>query len=112
MASKEFAAFQCCALQTFARDLRKRLVFPANNNNNMSREQYQVPTASSQSIGGFAAPKTYTQDLGPDGGVVMLYLCGDCGTKTPLRRADPIRCKECGCRVLYKERTKRYGCGS
>ncbi len=39
----------------------------------------------------------------------MQYNCGDCGIKTSLRRSDPIRCKECGCRVLYKERTKRLG---
>lgn len=25
-----------------------------------------------------------------------------------LKKGDPIRCKECGHRVLYKERTKRY----
>lgn len=35
------------------------------------------------------------------------YLCGDCGAKVPIRRGDAIRCKECGYRVLYKERTNR-----
>jgi DNA-directed RNA polymerase subunit RPC12/RpoP len=34
-------------------------------------------------------------------------MCGDCNAKVPLKRGDPIRCKECGHRVLYKERTKR-----
>ncbi|TKA63289.1 hypothetical protein B0A55_10223 [Friedmanniomyces simplex] len=35
------------------------------------------------------------------------YLCGDCDSKVVLRKSDPIRCKECGYRVLYKERTNR-----
>ncbi|KAK4551802.1 DNA-directed RNA polymerase core subunit rpc10 [Recurvomyces mirabilis] len=35
------------------------------------------------------------------------YLCGDCDAKVVLRKSDPIRCKECGYRVLYKERTNR-----
>jgi DNA-directed RNA polymerase I, II, and III subunit RPABC4 len=35
------------------------------------------------------------------------YLCGDCDNKVTLKRGDPIRCKECGYRVLYKERTNR-----
>jgi DNA-directed RNA polymerase I, II, and III subunit RPABC4 len=41
-------------------------------------------------------------------GPAINYLCGDCNSKVPLKRGDPIRCKECGHRVLYKERTKRY----
>lgn len=36
------------------------------------------------------------------------YLCGDCDNKVTLKRGDPIRCKECGYRVLYKQRTNRY----
>jgi DNA-directed RNA polymerases I, II, and III subunit RPABC4 len=36
------------------------------------------------------------------------YACGDCDNKVVLKRGDPIRCKECGHRVLYKERTNRY----
>ncbi|GAB7365498.1 hypothetical protein MBLNU230_g6571t1 [Neophaeotheca triangularis] len=35
------------------------------------------------------------------------YLCGDCDSKVTLKRGDPIRCKECGYRVLYKGRTNR-----
>jgi DNA-directed RNA polymerases I, II, and III subunit RPABC4 len=74
----------------------------------MSREQYQVPTGQgSQNVGGVAAPKSYAQEMSAEGGPAMQYLCGDCGVKTTIRRSDPIRCKECGCRVLYKERTKR-----
>ncbi|KAF2094494.1 hypothetical protein NA57DRAFT_46617 [Rhizodiscina lignyota] len=35
------------------------------------------------------------------------YACGECDNKVILKRGDPIRCKECGHRVLYKERTNR-----
>jgi DNA-directed RNA polymerase I, II, and III subunit RPABC4 len=43
-----------------------------------------------------------------DGGPATQYLCGDCASKVELKKGDPIRCKECGHRVLYKERTKRF----
>eukprot|EP00977_Amphora_coffeiformis_P008752 scaffold1984_cov162-Amphora_coffeaeformis.AAC.1 len=35
------------------------------------------------------------------------YRCGDCGTKTVIKGGDPIRCRQCGFRILYKTRTKR-----
>ena len=68
-----------------------------------SREQYQVPTQSSQ--GGFApgGSRYEEQRVEP----TLHYICGDCGLKFPMKKGDPIRCKECGCRILYKERTKR-----
>ncbi|KAI9731671.1 MAG: DNA-directed RNA polymerase core subunit rpc10 [Claussenomyces sp. TS43310] len=65
----------------------------------MSREAYQVPTGAAVPIPG------REQTLGD--GPAINYLCGDCNSKVPLKRGDPIRCKECGHRVLYKERTKR-----
>lgn len=68
-----------------------------------SREQYVVPSATGQTAG-YTAPKTY--ESGGEG-AQMSYLCADCGIKNTLRRTDPIRCKECGGRVLYKQRTKR-----
>jgi DNA-directed RNA polymerase I, II, and III subunit RPABC4 len=37
----------------------------------------------------------------------VVYLCGECSARVPLKRGDQIRCKDCGHRVLYKERTKR-----
>lgn len=75
----------------------------------MSREAYQVPTAAGGS-GSSAAPgngTNFSRAIDPTEGATIHYICGDCGTKFPLRRNDTIRCKECGCRVLYKERTKR-----
>ena len=44
-------------------------------------------------------------------GPITQYLCGDCNAKVQLKKGDPIRCKECGHRVLYKERTKRFVIG-
>ncbi|RPA78708.1 DNA-directed RNA polymerases I, II, and III subunit RPABC4 [Ascobolus immersus RN42] len=38
---------------------------------------------------------------------VMNYLCAECGVKVTLVKGEQIRCKECGHRVLYKQRTKR-----
>ena len=37
----------------------------------------------------------------------VTYICGECAAKVALNLGDAIRCKECGHRVLYKERTKR-----
>ncbi|KAI9840035.1 MAG: hypothetical protein M1819_000227 [Sarea resinae] len=71
----------------------------------MSREQYQVPTgnpfAQQSSFSGGAG--SLQQEISSPIG----YLCGECNSKVILKRGDPIRCKECGHRVLYKERTKR-----
>lgn len=35
------------------------------------------------------------------------YECGGCGEVNKIRRRDPIRCRNCGYRVLYKLRTGR-----
>lgn len=75
----------------------------------MSREAYVAPTASTfQSTPG--ASSTTANATAADtaaGGPLTQYICGECTSKVELKRGDPIRCKECGHRVLYKERTKR-----
>ncbi len=63
----------------------------------MSREVYAPPSLQLSSSDGPAS-----------GGPSTQYLCGDCNSKVQLKKGDPIRCKECGHRVLYKERTKRW----
>ncbi|OQR85454.1 hypothetical protein ACHHYP_11794 [Achlya hypogyna] len=35
------------------------------------------------------------------------YICGDCGIVNYLAARDPIRCRACGYRIMYKARTKR-----
>jgi DNA-directed RNA polymerase I, II, and III subunit RPABC4 len=39
---------------------------------------------------------------------LVMYKCGDCDMDVPLKRGEPIRCRNCGHRVLYKQRTNRY----
>jgi DNA-directed RNA polymerase I, II, and III subunit RPABC4 len=35
------------------------------------------------------------------------YVCGSCGHSTKLKAGEPIQCRECGYRILYKKRTKK-----
>lgn len=35
------------------------------------------------------------------------YKCGLCKSKVKISQQDPVRCKECGYRILYKLRSKR-----
>lgn len=93
----------------------------------MSREQYTPPTltdrntapssstqqqtqqtSNSQSYtgGGFNLTAASLDALGDDSRPIH-YLCGDCDARVTLKKGDAIRCKECGYRVLYKERTNR-----
>ncbi|XP_076361685.1 DNA-directed RNA polymerases I, II, and III subunit Rpb12 isoform X1 [Tachypleus tridentatus] len=41
----------------------------------------------------------------------MIYICGvshlDCHQENDIKPRDPIRCRECGYRIMYKKRTKR-----
>ena len=42
-----------------------------------------------------------------DKGRFVEYTCGDCDSPVSLKRGEPIRCRNCGHRVLYKQRTNR-----
>jgi DNA-directed RNA polymerase I, II, and III subunit RPABC4 len=68
----------------------------------MSREAYQVPSLGGQNA--FSADNMGANSME---GPAVAYLCGECNARVSLKRGDQIRCKECGHRVLYKERTKR-----
>lgn len=37
----------------------------------------------------------------------MLYECGSCGNDVRLKKAEPVRCRSCGHRIVYKKRTTR-----
>jgi len=39
--------------------------------------------------------------------VPMVYICGECHGENEIKPRDPIRCRECGYRIMYKKRTKR-----
>lgn len=68
----------------------------------MSREAYQVPSMGGQN----AFAEGGGSGMAVDSPAVV-YICGHCSSRVSLRRNEHIRCKECGHRVLYKERTKR-----
>lgn len=70
----------------------------------MSREAY-APPSQTANLPFFNTAATNSTDTAS---TLTQYLCGDCNSKVQLKKGDPIRCKECGHRVLYKERTKRY----
>ncbi|KAJ7779118.1 DNA directed RNA polymerase [Mycena metata] len=31
------------------------------------------------------------------------YICSDCGAKNDIKPSEPIRCKDCGHRIMYKK---------
>ncbi|GAA5917660.1 hypothetical protein JCM6882_003426 [Rhodosporidiobolus microsporus] len=44
---------------------------------------------------------------GQAGPVAVEYSCADCAASNEIKAREPIRCRECGCRVMYKKRIKR-----
>ncbi|KAK5164831.1 DNA-directed RNA polymerase core subunit rpc10 [Saxophila tyrrhenica] len=83
----------------------------------MSREAYTPQISSSQNPAPGASSTTNNtggtfnitgaSNTFEDTSRPVAYLCGDCDAKVTLKSGDAIRCKECGYRVLYKERTNR-----
>jgi len=60
-----------------------------------------------------APPGSATPATAAAGGTVIPvvrgveYRCGDCGARNVIKGGDPVRCRQCGFRILYKTRTKR-----
>lgn len=48
-----------------------------------------------------------TASVADDRSRFVEYTCGDCDAPVSLKRGEPIRCRACGHRVLYKQRTNR-----
>ncbi|KAF2733178.1 hypothetical protein EJ04DRAFT_468853 [Polyplosphaeria fusca] len=65
----------------------------------MSSQPYQGSTSASQ------ANPNAVDNLTT--GRSVEYVCGDCDAIVALKRGEPIRCRSCGHRVLYKQRTNR-----
>lgn len=42
-----------------------------------------------------------------EGSRFVVYICGNCCTPIELRQGEPIRCRDCGHGVLFKQRTDR-----
>ncbi|MCJ1312880.1 DNA-directed RNA polymerase core subunit rpc10 [Agyrium rufum] len=74
---------------------------PASPSASQQQQQQQGTGSGGYTSNAFQSQSTF--DLGP----LPQYLCGECNAKVQLKKGDPIRCKECGHRILYKERTKR-----
>lgn len=47
------------------------------------------------------------KDVQPPKKQPMIYICGECHTENEIKSRDPIRCRECGYRIMHKKRTKR-----
>ncbi|KAF2018672.1 hypothetical protein BU24DRAFT_458424 [Aaosphaeria arxii CBS 175.79] len=56
---------------------------------------------------GAATGAQQTGSITDDRSRAVEYTCGDCDSPVALKRGEPIRCKNCGHRVLYKQRTNR-----
>src|SRR5690242_2229702 len=65
------------------------------------------PTMSTQQYGGYSANTTEAAQQVDINARTVHYKCGDCDQDVPLKRGEPIRCRQCGHRVLYKQRTNR-----
>jgi len=55
--------------------------------------------AGGGNVGGSALPMAPREN--------MDYICADCGAKNEIKPREPIRCRECGHRIMYKKRTTR-----
>lgn len=82
------------------RELRKAYyVCRSISTTKMSREGFVPPTAAN--LGNAASGIQSIKNYG------VKYVCAQCAVNFTLSPKEPVRCKECGHRVLYKARTKR-----
>nr|XP_034372705.1 DNA-directed RNA polymerases I, II, and III subunit RPABC4 isoform X2 [Arvicanthis niloticus] len=61
----------------------------------------------SERLGSRALTMDAQKDVQPPKQQPMIYICGECHTENEIKSRDPIRCRECGYRIMYKKRTKR-----
>uniref|UniRef100_A0A452QVM3 Uncharacterized protein n=1 Tax=Ursus americanus TaxID=9643 RepID=A0A452QVM3_URSAM len=38
----------------------------------------------------------------------MTHICGKCHTENFIKSRDPVRCRDCAYRIMYKKRIKRW----
>ncbi|GAA5823366.1 hypothetical protein JCM5353_008251 [Sporobolomyces roseus] len=61
-----------------------------------------------QKFGGPGAPPQAIEYTCADTHPLSFVLDGlDCAANNEIKAREPIRCRECGCRVMYKKRIKR-----
>lgn len=66
----------------------------------MNRDSF-VPPTSMSGLSAAAAGSNVHKSYG------VRYLCANCASNVSLSKGEAVRCKECGHRVLYKERSRR-----
>jgi DNA-directed RNA polymerase I, II, and III subunit RPABC4 len=82
--------------------------FPLRPPPNHSTTPHTPPKTSSPKMASYAPPATtQAQPVVSDSARSVEYTCGDCDAAVSLKRGEPIRCRSCGHRVLYKQRTNR-----
>lgn len=74
--------------------------------NQQSRRHYYPPTTMTSKAPS-TAPEVSTTSTVPALSRGVEYRCGDCGARNVIKGGDPVRCRQCGFRILYKTRTKR-----
>ncbi|KAJ1887696.1 DNA-directed RNA polymerase core subunit rpc10, partial [Coemansia sp. RSA 2337] len=52
--------------------------------------------------GGAYNPSSYSGNTAPSASASMTYLCAECGYHNQIKPREPIRCFECGYRILLK----------
>ncbi|SCZ88271.1 BZ3500_MvSof-1268-A1-R1_Chr2-1g04300 [Microbotryum saponariae] len=52
------------------------------------------------------------QQGAPQGGPGYRPYAQDCASTNEIKAREPIRCRECGCRMMYKKRIKRTSIGT
>ena len=81
----------------------------------MNQQQQNPNSNPSTNVGGpFVPPRQDMEYLcaGKSSFLAILWLfpslkIKDCGAKNEIKSREPIRCRECGHRIMYKKRTKR-----
>jgi DNA-directed RNA polymerase I, II, and III subunit RPABC4 len=64
------------------------------------------PSGSVQENAGNGGPGNWGAEAVPMPPKRIVYECGDCSAEVELKPRDPVRCQECGYRILYKPRTR------
>ena len=83
----------------FQRDITSKTIHTDTTLSTMSREGFVPPSAAN--LGNAASGMQSIKNYG------VKYVCAQCAVNFTLSPKEPVRCKECGHRVLYKARTKR-----
>lgn len=90
-------SFFLLQLQSITEVFKEHIQNSNHNPISMSREGFQIPSNLDVAAAGTSHSKAAT----------LKYICAECSSKLSLSRTDPVRCKDCGHRILLKARTRR-----